>query len=243
VHPVNAAILSRGAGKYRCGKCNKIGNALEALFDEWPQASQQGTPPGDIPELGFNLSLDPSDESPAPDEAALPTEPELDEETDSTPGMPRQRLLWLIGTVGLAGIITLNLLRFFQQPLIEQERPQSTLVRLGLKQAPPEPEFRALDQIALLNRDLKTHPLRPGILVLTATIANLADLRQPYPDVVVTLLDIHNQQLANHLFKPGDYLSHSSELRSGMSPQSRLSFSLELPDPGVGATGFEMQFR
>ena len=33
VHPVNAALLASGGGRYRCGKCNKVNNALEALFD------------------------------------------------------------------------------------------------------------------------------------------------------------------------------------------------------------------
>ena len=40
VHPVNAALLARGGGRYRCGKCNRAGNALDALFDDWPEAGE-----------------------------------------------------------------------------------------------------------------------------------------------------------------------------------------------------------
>ena len=44
VHPVNASLLAQGGGKYRCGKCNKSANALESLFDEWPEPGDK--PPG-----------------------------------------------------------------------------------------------------------------------------------------------------------------------------------------------------
>ncbi len=232
MHPVNAAMLAQGGGKYRCGKCHKIGNALEALFDEWPQARQQGARPGDLPELGLALSLGPGKEPPA-----------TPEEADSPQGKPLQRAAWIIAAVVLSVIITLNLARFLQQPLTDTPWLQSTLVRLGVRQAPLQAPFRALDQIKLISRELKAHPFRPGVLLLTATIVNRAAHSQAYPDIDVTLLDIHSRQLARQLFKPADYLPNGSDLRSGMTPQAFLTLSLEMPDPGDGATGFELQFR
>lgn len=234
MHPVNAAVLAQGGGKYRCGKCHKTANALEALFDEWPQARQQGAPAGDLPELGLALSLGAGNQS----------QPRTtSEQTDLPPTKPLQRAAWIIAAVVLAGVMTLNLARFLQQPLIDMPWLQSALVKLGVRQAPAQVPFRALDQIKLLSRELKAHPSRPGLLLLTATIVNRARHSQAYPDIEVSLLDTHSRQLAHQLFKPADYLTPGSDLRNGMIPQAYLSLSLEMPDPGEEASGFEVQFH
>ncbi len=237
-------MLAQGSGRYRCGKCQKVCNALESLFDEWPQAKQQGTRPGDLPVLGINLTLDPASESPGAEGGQSEGEEPLSEAaTDEQSGRPWQRYLLAGAALLLACIIALNLASFFQQPVTGQTRFQSTLVRLGLKQAPPEKPFRALDRIEVLSRELKPHRYRPGVLVLNATIVNRAKRVQPYPQIEVTLRDAQNRQLSRQLFEPGDYLSRSSELRSGMQPQAYMALSLEMPDPGDGAVGFELRFR
>lgn len=238
VHPLNAALLAQGGGRYRCAKCNKIGNALEALFDEWPEAGQKGIPPGDLPTLGVALTLDPPDEDFATaEEAALLTDP------DRARRNPLQRTLWITAALVLLVIITLNLASFFQKPLLEHASLQSTLIALGVKQAPPEPLFRDLDQIELVSREMKAHPSRPGVLLLTATIVNRAGRSQAYPDIDVTLVDVRGRKLERQLFSPGDYLSRTSEMRIGMTPDAYLTFSLEMVDPGNEAVGFELQFR
>lgn len=241
VHPVNAALLARGGGKYRCGKCHKVNNALEALFDEWPQASQQGTPPGELPELGLALSLGPdAGTTDRPDG----TDTSAETNGGGTAGPPATkslpRMLWISAAVILMIVITLNLNGFFRQTTPGFVWLQPALVWLGLRQEPP---FRALDQIQLLNRELKADPSRPGVLVLSATVVNRAGRNQAYPDIDVTLLDIHNQRLTHRLFKPRDYLPAGSELSAGMRPEAQLSFTLEMPDPGKDAVGFEVQFR
>jgi len=239
VHPVNAAMLAQGGGKYRCGKCQKVGNALEALFDEWPQAKQQGTPPGDLPVLGISLSPDPADD-PVP---AARGQTQAEESTDENAAGPWRRYVLAATALVLAGVIALNLASFFLQPLPDLDRLQSTLVRLGLRQAPVATPFRAPDQIELLSRELKPHPYRPGVLVLTATIVNRAGHVQPYPQIEVSLRDLRGRQVSHQLFQPGDYLSRSSELRTGMQPQAFLTLSLEMLDPGDRAVGFELRFR
>jgi len=244
VHPVNAAILAQGGGKYRCGKCQKISNALESLFDEWPQAKQQAPRQGNLPQLGLNLSITPDTRS-----ATVPEEhePVIDstgaENSGLAAGWPGHRILWIGAATVLIIFISLNLLTFFRQPLPNLSRLESTLVRLGVKKAPPEPAFRAPGPIELLSRALKTHPSRPGALLLTATIVNRSDKTQPYPDIGITLLDIHGRQLAHRVFEPKEYLAHAPEQQEGMVPQAYLPLSLEMPDPGSGAVGFELQFH
>jgi len=140
-------------------------------------------------------------------------------------------------------VIALDLADFFQQPLLDRAQVDSTLIRLGIKEAPPEKPFRDPERIELVSREMRPHPLRPNVLLLTATIVNRASRSQPYPDIDVSLLDSRGRKLTHQLFSPGDYLKRSSELRNGMAPDAYLTLSLELLDPGKDAAGFELLFH
>ena len=58
VHPVNAALLAQGGGRYRCGKCKQVNDALASLFDEWPAAGDRPPTAGDVPVLGLSIDLE-----------------------------------------------------------------------------------------------------------------------------------------------------------------------------------------
>jgi predicted Zn finger-like uncharacterized protein len=241
VHPVNAALLARAGGKYRCGKCQKVGNALEALFDTWPEASEPGAALGGIPELGGLLAVD------AVQSSGEPEAGEAGPEIVSPAWSPTRKYLlrgaWITAAVAMLVVIALDLANFFQQPLLDRARVESTLIRLGIREAPPEKPFRDPERIELVSREMRPHPLRPNVLLLTATIVNRASRSQPYPDIDVSLLDSRGRKLTHQLFSPGDYLKRSSELRSGMAPDAYLTLSLELLDPGKDAAGFELLFH
>ncbi|HLF32411.1 MAG TPA: zinc-ribbon and DUF3426 domain-containing protein [Xanthomonadales bacterium] len=244
VHPLNAALLAQGGGKYRCAKCKKVGNALEALFDEWPDASQAGAPPGQLPELGGSLALGPFNPAVASTDGVMPEAgPDAATESGSPGRKYLLRISWIAAALALAAVIGLGFADFFQRPVLDHPLVQTALIKLGVKQTPAVAPFRDREQIELLSRELKPHRLRPGVLLLTATIVNRAPRSQSYPDIDVTLLDSRGRRLTRQLFSPGDYLSRSSELRSGMTPNAYLTFSLEMLDPGQEAAGFELQFR
>ena len=132
---------------------------------------------------------------------------------------------------------------FLRVCVVDPATVDKMLIESGLKEAPPTPLFRAPDQIELVSRELKPHPLRSGVLQLTATIVNRASEKQAYPDIDVTLLDVRGRRLSRQLFQPGDYLAHTAELRVGMTPGAYLGLEIELLDPGESAVGFEVQFK
>jgi predicted Zn finger-like uncharacterized protein len=244
VHPINAELLARASGKFRCGKCHKVNNALEALFDQWPDASQQGAPAGELPELGIAISLHAAGEIAANPDAAVPDGDAAGSTTGSRP--PRSawlRILWIAAALVLTVVVSFKLAMFFQLPLLQNPVLQRVLISLGIQQAAVPAPGSNTENIELLARTMKPHPSRPGVLLLTASIVNHAEGRQLYPEVDVTLVDIRGQRLSRKLFKPADYLSSSAELRSGMAPGAHLTFTLEIEDPGNAATGFEIQFR
>lgn len=248
VHPVNAALLAQADGKYRCGKCHKISNALDSLFDQWPQASEELPKHGELPELGnalgSNQAPDPSGESDeSADEENLLAEKNAPGGALATIRKIAVPVLWITTSLVLAVVIAFNVADFFGKPLLDNPKLQSLWVTLGVKEEAKQTEFRDLDSIELISREMKPHPSRPGVLLLTATVVNRAELPQVYPKVDVTLLDIRGNRLARKLFSPGDYLKRSSELRDGMTPNAYLTFSIDMLDPGEKAAGFEMQFR
>lgn len=237
VHPVNAALLARGQGRFRCGKCKKIGNALEALFDSWPDPGQAPPRPGSLPELGAPLQLAAN----AGDAVSDAAQEDAVAEGETNRPAPRRllRAAWITAGIVVLVVIGLNLARFFGIPLWHEAVPQPA----GEAAATANPPFRDLDRIEIVSREMIAHPARPGTLQLNATLVNRAERSQPYPDIEVTLLDIDNRVVGHRLFAPADYLSRTAALRRGMTPGAYVILSLDLPDPGVEAVGFELKFH
>jgi predicted Zn finger-like uncharacterized protein len=243
-HALSAGLLAQGGGRYRCGKCQKVCNALDALFDEYPDAGDKPPTTGDLPVLGVKLDLEEARQSRLDPEHAS-----LVGERQEPAGEPRRarsglaRLVWIAGAAVVAIAVAFEWSDFQQKPLLEQPAVQSWMIRLGIREPSPDPIFRDLEQIVLVSRELKTHPLREDMLRLTATIVNRAAKTQPYPELEVLLLDSRGVEISRKLFTPEDYLAENSSTISGMTPQAYLPLILDLPDPGREAVGFELNFR
>jgi predicted Zn finger-like uncharacterized protein len=243
VHPLNAAVLTQGRGKYRCSKCNKVANALLALFDDWPKPGEQPSPIGEIPLLGQNIDLEKAGKTRLnPEEAGLTGDDE-DAPAKKRSGSPWLRALWITGAVVLSVAIVFKWAEFEGQPIQEQPAVQDALIKMGLREAPPKKVFRDVSLIHLVSRELTENPVEPGKLRLSATIVNRAPREQPYPDLEVILLDAAGEPVANHRFGPEDYLASYQAGESGMSPQAYLPLTLDLEDPGAQAVGFELNFH
>jgi len=244
VHPLNATLLAQGSGTYRCGKCKKLVNALESLFDEWPDAGQQPVRPGSPPTLGASIEMvKPISADLSPEERALLEDPEDDSGFEVAKRSWVPRILWVSSGVIILAIVSVSLLSFFQSPLIEEPLVRSSLEKIGLENPAAPTNDSGLASIELVSREMRPHPSRPNVLVLDATIINRAEVALPYPEIEVTLLNLNNKVLARHRFLPGEYLSSSAEIRSGMNPETYLPFSLEMLDPGEPAVGFELEFH
>lgn len=241
VHAVNAALLARSGGRFRCGKCKSVGNALDALFDEWPDAGSMPSPPGSLPELGARLDL----AEPAGADAAIGE----DASQGDSAGLGGRgarlwlRALWMIAALALALIVSFYVARYFGMPLPDRATLDAALVKIGLREAPPPPPFRALDRIEIVSREMRAHPDRPGVLQLDATLVNRAGRSQAYPQIELALLDIGGRAIARQRFAPDAYLDRAAESTRGMTPDAYVAISLTMPDPGDDAVGFEIEFR
>ena len=241
VHPVNAALLAQGSGKYRCGKCNKSASALDSLFDAWPEPGEKPPCSGDTPVLGLAIDLE---------KASASRQTPQNEGAEPDEGLPsaastnwQLRLAWVIAAVLLAAVVLFKLADYFDQPVAEQPIVRSTLETLRLSEPEPEQPFRDLEQIHLVSRELVALEPDSGSLRLNATIVNRANRRQPFPVLAVTLLDAEGTTVASHQFQPEEYLADKARSGLGMTPHAFLPLSLDIEDPGLQAVGFELQFR
>jgi len=243
-HPVNASLLARAGGRYRCGKCQKIGNALDALFDEWPAAGERPPGRGEVPVLGLSLDLEQARKARQEgDQAGGPDDPDEAFDVSRSAKRRRLRIAWIGLAVILVAVVAFEYASFRGTPLTESRTVNTTLTRLGLQEAPPKPAFRALDQIQLFSRELRSHPYEPGMLQLSATIVNRARRAQPWPDLEVVLLNADGTEVGRTRFEPADYLDENAEGTTGMTPGAFLPLVLDLADPGEQAVGFELNFR
>jgi predicted Zn finger-like uncharacterized protein len=243
-HPVNARLLAQGGGKFRCGKCQKVGNALEALFDEWPGAGERPPTTGDLPVLGLTIDLERARKSRQdPDPAEAADDPDALAEGSAKTRGRLVRLSWILIAVVVALIGAAEYAEFRGKPLASQPLIHSVLTRVGIREPVPAPVFRDLDQIQLVSRELISHPFKDGRLQLRATIVNRAQQSQPFPELEVLLLDPGGEVVSEARFSPSDYLAAGTPANSLMTPEAFLPLVLELPDPGRQAVGFELKFH
>jgi predicted Zn finger-like uncharacterized protein len=99
-----------------------------------------------------------------------------------------------------------------------------------------------LDQIGILERDVRKHPEVEDALLINVAIENRADFTQPYPLFEVRFTDKAGNAVAMRRFAPAEYLGKGIDPESGMSPQSTAQVLLEVLDPGTEAVSFQFGF-
>jgi predicted Zn finger-like uncharacterized protein len=244
VHPVNASLLARDGGRYRCGKCQANCNALDALYDDWPEAGQKPAAKGELPVLGVQIDLEEAGRSRLqPEDAKLTGEPAKTPQPPKRIGLWLLRSAWIVAGVVIGAIIIVKVAEWSGHPVLERDEADQWMARLGLAEPKPGGPFRDLEMIHLVSRQLTADPSVPDTLRLQATIVNRASRSQPYPSIEVVLFDAEGNRITDYDFEPGDYLARDSATGTGMSPHAYLPLDLELEDPGVQAVGFELNFR
>ena len=234
VHPITAAALSHSRGLVQCGQCNRAFSALSFLFDEWPSGQVYGP----AKETG---AVPPILRSGIKTDAAADDSPSEKDKADATKGKPKY-LAWQLVTALLVLLTITNIAWTFREPLLESPTVNNWAEQAGWLQSEPEGLLEEPEQIQLVSRDMHTHPTRSGILVLSLTFVNLAQRRQEFPEMEITLLDTTNQPVARRRFQPTDYLRPGADIKSGLATDVYLPVLLELGDPGEQAVGFEIRF-
>ncbi len=149
-------------------------------------------------------------------------------------------LLILLLLAGLA----LQLALFRPLDVVQLVPPARPYVEFVCQQLPCQYHYRQdLDQIQLLSRDVRAHPKQKNVLLITATIINQADFKQPYPGLLVSLFDLSGNVVAQRRFTPAEYMGELDSPLLLMTPQTPVQITLEVKDPGNDAINFEFDFQ
>ena len=158
-------------------------------------------------------------------------------------GRGRGRWWWAAGAV-LMFLAGTSQLLWFQRDMVLSRYPdlipwaERLCARLDCKVI----RFRDVSAIKLMNRDVREHPRYEHALLVNATMRNQSSMRQPYPDIQLSLYDTEGSLIAHRIFKPHDYLDDSIDIARGMAPDIPVHFVLEVTGPTDGAVSFEFKF-
>lgn len=150
--------------------------------------------------------------------------------------------LWtLLILLGLVAVLA-QLAWFHREDLSVRQELQP-YVLMACEQLPCELKQKVdLEQIELLNRDVRSHPAIKGALLITATFINHADFEQPYPKVGLQLSALTGEAIARRDFEPAEYLREDYQASSLMDIDVPVTMIMEVIDPGKEAASYRFDF-
>lgn len=96
-------------------------------------------------------------------------------------------------------------------------------------------------KIQMLNHNVFAHPIDKDVLLISASIENIADFDQPFPILEVRLTNAKSELVALRRFTPDEYLDNFNESKL-LSKNRATSIKLKIQDPGNQATRFQFDF-
>ena len=98
-----------------------------------------------------------------------------------------------------------------------------------------------LNNIELVNRDVRFHPRYQDALLVNATIVNRSNAYMPLPLVEIQIYDRQGEHLGWRRFRPEEYMGEDDHVM-GMRPDDPVYIVLELAGDVAAADGFELGF-
>lgn len=240
---INQAQLKQAYGKVACGECGCVFNALNAL-----KSYQGKLPSGYLENPQQQAGIEPVSRT----GDIFDTEATFEERRElslheAMYGSERRSffsvapLVWFIAILLLIALGIAQTIYYQRYQLIEVPRYQQQVINLCQVLPCSETEFASTDQIKLLERNVFTHPVSKGALMVTGAFVNQAPFTQKLPDLLIGLFDIQGNLIANRLFAPAEY-SQDDTNNDLMLPGKPVQFRLEIVDPGTDALTYEFEF-
>jgi predicted Zn finger-like uncharacterized protein len=245
VFEVSAAQLSCAAGKVRCGECRNVFMATRHLYNDL--ASARAAMDVDEDGAGEAVAEPLADYVPLPDveqqiEAEIPlVAPRRERGWDQHAFSLREVFNGLLILVLLV-LLGTQYVWFNRDTLAAHAvwRPWVDRVCNVLDCALP---LRAdISQLAIINRDVRQHPVAENALLINASFENRADFVQPYPVFEISFTDTSGNPVAARRFQPSEYLADKTLFARGLPAATPVQVVLEIMDPGDQAISFQFGF-
>jgi predicted Zn finger-like uncharacterized protein len=249
VFRVSAAQLSRAGGRVRCGECRQLYNVIDYLYEDLVAVREAVDAAGSLEVHSQAARMGGVDVEESVDETLAGAE-------DDTAGLPpvltgaswQQRPLEGRDMFSISAIAVLLVLLGMQwtyfnraglaadpgwRPAVERF---CAVLRCDL------PLRVDLNQLAIIERDVRKHPAADNALLINAQFENRADFTQPYPVFEVSFTDVTGNPVAMRRFQPAEYLRADLDFAAGLPAHKPVQVVLEVQDPGDKAVSFQFGF-
>lgn len=101
--------------------------------------------------------------------------------------------------------------------------------------------WREPGAITMLQRGVRPHPGKPGVLAVEASFRNDARWPQPWPLLVLSLADVDGRTVGQRAFAPAEYRATTEPAM--LAPGQSARVQLEIVEPAPGIVAFTFDFR
>ena len=104
------------------------------------------------------------------------------------------------------------------------------------------PEVKDTKLFLLSSKNIFTHPNVDNGLMISATIINQATFTQAFPIIELRFANVRGETIAARRFTASEYLNIPENQVSKIQPDTPVSFTLEIKDPGDELISYEFDF-
>jgi len=166
---------------------------------------------------------------------------------DSESSALLSNLLWGAGTLLLTATLLIEYAWFNRDKLnqVPQLRTWSEMIcqQIDCRHI----SMRDPAKIELISRNVYSHPNEKDALMVNVTMKNHAEFAQPYPVLQIHFSDIRGGSVAARRFFPKEYLpkemlANTTDSQLLLEPDTNMTFTMEIQDPGKHAMTYEFDF-
>ena len=155
---------------------------------------------------------------------------------------PHSTKFLLIALISLSLLLAAQII-YKQKDWLAEQSLTSGATRAFCKVAGCKIEKRRdISKIELINKNIYSHPNQPNSLVISASLENRANFKQPFPLIEISLLDAKSQIIALRRFTPKEYLNNNYQKDLLMVINKPIELKLNIADPGKDAVRFQFKF-
>ena len=242
---VNSSILEPSDGQVRCGHCLAI-FVVDKPYDSVNEEAN--------PEIEFqNFNLEEENIEASQNEVSLKEiehaiadviPPELRAETRK-----KKSHFGFIGNLFLAIAILISTALGFAQyayynrtTLIKITELRPWFEKACILANCSLPEIKDTKLFLLSSKNIFTHPNVDNALMISGSIINQATFTQAFPVIELRFANVRGETIAARRFTASEYLNIPENQISKIQPDTPVSFTLEIKDPGDEMISYEFDF-
>ena len=166
---------------------------------------------------------------------------------DSDPSVLVSSLLWGAGTLMLTATLLIEYAWFNRDQLNQVPQLRTWSEKICQQIECKDISMRDPAKIELISRNVYSHPNEKGALMVNVTMKNHAEFAQPFPVMQIYFSDVRGGSVAARRFLPDEYLpkellSDNSNTPLLLEPDTHMTFTMEIQDPGKQAMTYEFDF-